>query len=175
MKIILSTLGMLESEDSFLLLPDSAFAKPGNPFFLPDFDDTFHALPATALRIGKVGKSIASRFADRYVEAMAPAAVVIAAGVFSGMRRDGLPWAPAMAYDRSVLTGNFLDARPLSINEVMREAIQNVSQTMTLKTGDILLVANEPYLPENLPQLRIGEEFSLLAPDNETIYKFRIR
>ncbi len=181
MKIILSAEKFLAPDELaafpqglFLLLPDSAFCRPENPFFLSDFADRFVALPATAVRISKVGKSIARRFAHRYSSEAAPAALIIASGLLQTLRDTGLPWTSAIAYDRSVLTGNFSTVEALSNQDDICRAIETISRTMTLKTGDILIVPSRHYDPANLPPLAIGEELTLTDFSNDKI-NFRIR
>lgn len=52
--------------------PSSAIIVNGKPFFVPGFGDRWEARPGVALRICRLGKSIESRFASRYYDAVAP-------------------------------------------------------------------------------------------------------
>lgn len=49
-----------------LLLADSAVARQGYPFFVPDENGEYVAAPAVIFTITRLGKSIAERFAGRY-------------------------------------------------------------------------------------------------------------
>lgn len=173
----------------------SAILQGGNPYFVPDFDSSFEARPALALRIGKLGKSIAPRFAHRYVEAAAPAAMMVASGMLRRLQREGLPWSGAVSYDRSVAIGKF---SPLSFEELSRcrfslslisesgtsvaewdarnleysveETISSLSRDNALKTGDIILIGASGSGPALHPGLRAV----LTLGDKESL-KFNIR
>ena len=58
-----------ESEDPVLFMkPDTALLKGGKPFFLPDFSEEMHYETELVVKISRLGKNIAERFADRYYE-----------------------------------------------------------------------------------------------------------
>ena len=156
---------------SWYELPDSSLSHTGNPFFVPDFDSRFVACPSVAYRIGRLGKSIARRFAGRYLDAATMACAVVAADSLAAARRDGNPWTPAVAFDRSCLIGNFqpLDTfissgpltlecgetstgyDPQALTLPVEAVVEAISATCTLKTGDIILAGLSPHgLPLNI-------------------------
>ena len=47
------------------IVSSSGILQGGNPYFVPDFAERFEARTALALRIGKLGKGIAPKFAER--------------------------------------------------------------------------------------------------------------
>ena len=53
----------------FTLMADSTLLRSGQPFFLPPFAPHFAAVPMLMLRVGRLGKCIAPRFAHRYIDA----------------------------------------------------------------------------------------------------------
>ena len=105
------------------------------------------------------------RFAYRYVEAVAPAVVFVAADLIQSLSRHGLPWTQALSYDKCLAMGRFIQlpyeetARcecALSLDVKDAEAIESswnpgmltpaiddtiaaLSRDNTLKTGDIIL------------------------------------
>lgn len=161
-------------------LPDSSVCHEGNPFFVPDFADDFRAFPSVAYRIGRLGKSIAPKFAQRYIDGAAFAFSVVAVDLLEKLRAGALPWNPAVAFDRSCLIGNFqpypslinngslnlacaefqsdysADAAILPIEDI----IALLSRQNTLKTGDIILSA---LSPAGIP-LRPGTRLSASVP-----------
>ena len=70
MKIIGVTYG---ERKSLILKGDSALLVNRKPFFIPDETNNPVAFPALALRVCRLGKHIAPRFANRYYDAVAPA------------------------------------------------------------------------------------------------------
>ena len=177
------------------LLSPSAILQGGNPYFVPDFDSRFEARMGLALRIGKLGKGIAPRFAHRYVDAVSPAVVFVAATLLDKSASAGFPWTSAISYDRSLALGKFrameFDRIPECPVEMMIGSEGNVIQESftlrtsglpidqtiaalsadnTLKTGDIILTA----LPPQGPLVSPGQTLRLLIEGEESL-RFNIR
>lgn len=151
-------------EQCFYEIPDSAICRSGNPFFVPDFDGKFTAWPSLAVRIGKLGKGVAPRFALRYVDAAGPALAVTATELLEALRGSGDPWTRATAFDRCLMLGNLEEVSPLlecnpieyrfgaktityCLGTALREiadAVAMISEQNTIKTGDIILTGLAP-------------------------------
>lgn len=151
-------------------MPDSTIVRSGNPFFIPDFDDKFEAYPALALKINRLGKSIAPRFIDRYFCEATLAITVRATHLLDKLRDAGLPWTPAVNFDKSCFLGNFIEFLTLmadgcitlhtgkdsyqisveGIHEIIRQNISQISCNNIIKTGDIFLMplAAESFILE---------------------------
>ncbi len=157
-----------EREINWHMLPDSSVTRTDNPFFVPDFDSEFRLYPALAVRISRLGKSIAPKFAGRYYAEATAAATVRAQSLLSELRAKGLPWDKTVSFDRSCMLGDFqpieniCDAGQITfrlgneIQEIPSERLRSdidriiavVSGYNTLKMGDIiLLTASETGLP----------------------------
>ena len=63
------------------VMPDSSLLLQGKPFFMPAFAESFEATFQLAFRIDRIGKTIAPRFAPRYIGAVAPAMAIKAVGM----------------------------------------------------------------------------------------------
>lgn len=177
------------------VISPSAILQGGNPYFVPDFANTFEARTAIALRIGKLGKGIAKRFAYRYVDAVAPACVMLASDLLDTLRRSGLPWSKAISYDRSIAIGSFfkipferldqtesqlclsdtfggcrvatsLCQRDFSVEDI----IFGISRDNALKTGDLILID----VNDSGPALSPGQRLVLSLDGTESL-KFNIR
>ena len=59
---------LLHTEPVLFSKFDSSIIQPGKPFFVPDFAPQFVMHPAIALRVNRLGKNVASRFAHRYYD-----------------------------------------------------------------------------------------------------------
>lgn len=185
MKIILLTY----QGESLLSIPDSAVVKNGNPFFIPDFDSSFEAHPYIAVKICRLGKSIASRFAHRYYEELAPALNISAANLLIRLRQNGLPWTEATGFDKSLPLGTFLPVKdmrdrqlslsitdregntrcfPLSIpeEEKIETAIERVSLANSLKMGDLILIPLPPFASSPAITLETDSIISINADGN---------
>lgn len=140
-------------------MPDSSVLRSGNPFFVPDFDSEFQIFPSICYRIGRLGKSIAGRFAHRYIDAATIAIAVVATPLLKRLRTAGMPWTRAVAFDRSCMLGNlepidtFIGCDQLtikcgnhtlkydlsSLNQPIERLIEMISADNTLKNGDLIL------------------------------------
>lgn len=140
------------------LVADSAVVPSGKPFFVPDFAGCFSGRPALGVRIDRLGKHIAARFAHRYFNAVAACCMVSPHEmVHAGM--DAEEDARLQSFDGSVLLGNFLPydgEKDLTVSLhngkslagewllpqtalVLHQLIEELSRYFTLKMGDLIL------------------------------------
>lgn len=177
-------------DSEWYTLPDSTILRSDNPFFIPEFDSEFVAVPTVALRINRLGKSVAPKFAHRYYSEATMAACVVAKNLLKELSAAGKPWSRAVAFDRSCLTGDFIDKEELfgaesikvrcgskediydlkAIRMSIDEMVAVVSCDNTLKTGDMVLAA---LMPEGLP-LAIGDTLDISIP-SRNLLTIRIR
>ena len=98
-----------ESEDPVLFMkPDTALLKGGKPFFLPDFSEELHYETELVVKISRLGKNIAERFADRYYEEVTVGIDFTARDLQRRLKERGLPWEIAKAFDNSAAIGSFI-------------------------------------------------------------------
>ena len=145
----------------FFLKPDSSVIKNNKPFFYPDFSEEIHYEIELVLKISRLGKNIAMKFAHRYYNEIGLGIDFTARDLQNECKAKGLPWEIAKAFEGSAPLGNFLpvdhfkemtdiDFR-LDINNhtVQRgnskdlifsfdELISYLSRFFTLKTGDLI-------------------------------------
>ena len=142
------------------LKPDSAILPNKNPFFSPPFSSDVHYEVEVLIKINKVGKHIASRFAHKYYDEIGLGIDFTARDVQQQCKEKGLPWEKAKAFDGSAVIGNFYNKKDFNLenlsfqllknNEIVQdgntqsmlwkidELINYVSQYFTLKKGDII-------------------------------------
>ena len=152
-----------EQEINWHMLQDSTVIRSDNPFFVPDFDTEFRLYPSLAIRIDRLGKSIAPKFAHRYYAQVTLAATVRAENILSKLRAKGLPWDKAISFDRCCMLGDFrpienIDAAKrifFHIGDCTREIsragfksdvdkiISLVSENNILKMGDVILLTGD--------------------------------
>lgn len=142
------------------LKPDSAILLKKNPFFIPPFSKDVHYEVEVLVKINKVGKHIATRFAHKYYDEIGLGIDFTARDVQQQCKEKGLPWEKAKAFDGSAVIGNFYNKKDFNLenlsfqllknNEIVQdgntqsmlwkidELINYVSQYFTLKKGDII-------------------------------------
>lgn len=141
--------------------PDTAILAKQMPFVIPDFSQNMHHEIELVVKIAKVGKHIAPKFAHKYYEEITVGIDFTARDVQDQLKAKGLPWEMAKAFDGSAVVGDFVSKNAydslenitfgLSKNgKVVQhgstqdmlwkvdELIAYVSQYFTLKTGDLI-------------------------------------
>lgn len=171
-------------------LPDTALWREGKPLFLVDDSEGVELVPSVVVRINRLGKCIAPRFAHRYWNEYALGLNARMSGKLAQLAGEGLPWSEACAFDGSALVGPMMplqEGGPADFTattstgesveweaEDMKlgidEVIALVSQRSTLKIGDLLFVA----LPRKGLKINIGDEVNVKASSGEE-YIVRIK
>lgn len=149
------------TEPVIFMKPDSAILPKNNPFYIPDFSNDVHHEVEILVKINKLGKHIAPRFAHKYYDEIGLGIDFTARDLQTKLKDKGLPWEKAKAFDGSAVIGdfvsknNFPDMNNISFslqknNVVVQdgntslmlwkidELISYVSQFFTLKIGDII-------------------------------------
>ena len=151
----------LPVEPLVFLKPDSALLKKNKPFFLPDFSENVQHEVEVVIKISKLGKGIAAKFAPRYYDEVTLGIDITARDLQGRLKAGGMPWEISKGFDGSAPIGDFipvssvkdmnnLDFR-LEINNKVVQAsntsdmifsfnqiIEYVSKFFTLKTGDLI-------------------------------------
>ena len=140
---------------------DSALLKPGRPFFVPDDMGRIDYEAEVVVRICRLGKSIPTRFAHRYYDALTLGIDFTARDLQRRASQNGQPWTICKGFDGSAAIGEwvpkekFLDVQRLhfhldidgqTVQEgcttdmlySVDEIISYISRFFTLKTGDLL-------------------------------------
>lgn len=151
----------LPAEPLVFLKPDSALLKNNKPFFIPPFSDNIHYEAEIVLRISKLGKSVAEKYARRYYDGLTLGMDMTARDLQSSFSDAGMPWDISKSFDGAAPVGEFLplsqagDVDNISFSllkngETVQEGntsqlifrfdqiISWVSRFFTLKTGDLI-------------------------------------
>ncbi len=147
----------IEGEDAcFYLRPDTALLRNNQAFYYPGFTQQLTAQLCRVYRVGRLGRSIAPRFAARYVDAVGAGALFTAADVLAQCVQNGHPWDVATGFDYSAAVSpefisveeitncESLDRRSqLRVSDSIENIIAYVSRFLTLKIGDYIFVPVE--------------------------------
>lgn len=121
------------SEPTIFMKADSSLLKDGKPFFIPDFSSDVQYETEIVVRIDKLGKNIAERFAHRYYHEVTVGIDFTARDVQSRLRAQGLPWEISKAFDNSAALGTFV---PLEeVGEIGRIPFHLDINGKTVQTG----------------------------------------
>ncbi|HRR62520.1 MAG TPA: fumarylacetoacetate hydrolase family protein [Paludibacteraceae bacterium] len=163
-------------EPVVFIKPDTAVLKNNKPFYIPDFTNELHYETELIVKINRLGKNIAAKFASRYYNEIGLGVDFTARDLQRKLRAEGKPWEICKAFDNAAVIGNFLPISyfknlqdisfHLNINEktVQRgnskdmifsidELIAYVSRFFTLKIGDILFTGT----PAGVGKVSVGD------------------
>lgn len=152
-----------------VLKGDSCLLNGRKPLFMPDWTQELGVTECMILRISRLGKEIAPKFANRYYDAVAPGADFIAMDIAREAQAHGEPWTRALAFDYSLAIGEFVTVNELTnerVNDYVlspEEAIAEASKVMTIRQGDLIYIqrrqAPRPVQREEVIRIEInGEE-----------------
>lgn len=165
------------------LMADSSLLRSGQPFFVPDFAPRFTATPMLAMRIGRLGKCIARRFAHRYVDAVT--AAIVTRGVTSDLQpldnesmlafmdgaammgqwteHDGTLEMPTLRWCHN---GTQHHLEECALNSRPDEVIEHLSRYCTLKMGDIVCLQYNGTVPQPLD---INDKLEAFVSDKQVL------
>ena len=149
------------TEPTIFMKSDSSLLKDGKPFFIPDFSSEIEYETEIVVKIGRLGKNIAERFAHRYYNEVTVGIDFTARDLQTKLRAQGLPWELSKAFDHSAVLGEFIPVdRVGDVNKIpfhldingtkvqqgntsdmifkVDEIIAYVSRFFTLKIGDLI-------------------------------------
>lgn len=140
------------------------------PFFIPDGTEDIGFTDCIVLRVSRLGKNIAPRFADRYWDAWAYGLDFCARDwLQAAIDRRG-SWAEALAFDNSLAIGQFREASLLPDSATLllpiAEAIHRASRVMTIRQGDYIYI---PFCQPFHPVQR-EEVITRMIDNNEVLY-----
>ena len=161
---------------------DSALLKPGKPFFVPDDMGRIDYEAEVVVRISRLGKNIAERFAHRYYDAVTVGLDLTARDLQRKASHAGQPWTICKGFDGSAVIGEWLEIEGGGLKveggglktlhfrldkngETVQEGctsdmfytvdqiIAYISRFFTLKTGDLLYTGT----PAGVGPVQIGD------------------
>lgn len=151
-----------------VLKGDSCLLNGRKPMFMPDNTEQLGVTECVILRVSRLGKEIAPKFASRYYDAVAPGADFIAMDLAQQAQREGKSWTEAIAFDYSLAIGEYVEPSAISCQLLdlllsPEEAIARASKVMTIRQGDLIYIqvnrAPRPVQKEEVIRVEIdGEE-----------------
>ncbi len=171
-----------DNEPIIYLKPDTALLRNNDAFYLPEFSQQIKASPALVIKIKKIGKNIAERFANRYYDEISVGFNFVALDVLQQNRSEHKPWDNAVGFDFSAPIGTCIEKKEavslqyqinntpwqeISINNInIDEYISKISHLFTLKIGDYIFVT----LTDNNKLLTIGQSLSASINNKENLH-----
>ena len=177
------------TEPVFFMKPETCLIRKNRPFFYPDFSQDIHHEVELVLRMNRVGKNIATRFAHKYYDEIGIGIDFTARDVQAELKKKGLPWEKAKAFDGAApLSDTFLPKDTfknlgnisfhLDVNDrtvqkgntkdllfTFDELISYVSRFVTLKKGDLIFTGT----PEGVGPVQKGDRLQAYLGDQNLL------
>lgn len=175
----------IPTEPVVFMKPDTAALRNNKPFFIPDFSQELHYETELIIKINRLGKNIAAKYAHRYYSEIGLGIDFTARDIQRKLKEEGKPWELAKAFDSSAVIGDFIPVERLGNVQdlhfhldINKQRVQNghsadmifpideliayISRFFTLKIGDLIFTGTPVGVgtvsPEDKLEGYIGEE-----------------
>lgn len=169
----------------FFFKPDTALLRNNQPFFYPSFSNNVHYKVGVVIKVNRLGRNIAEKFAHRYYSKIGLGIDFTATDLQQDCKQKGLPWEISKAFDGAAPISHFIDIDELgevsNINfwlDKNDETVQRgntsqmifsvdkliayLSQFVTLKIGDLIYTGT----PSGTGPVKIGDRLKAYMNDN---------
>ncbi|WP_029904447.1 fumarylacetoacetate hydrolase family protein [Prevotella sp. 10(H)] len=180
-----------KDDDPVLFMkPDTALlAGDKHRFYIPDFSSDIHYEAELVVRIDKMGKNIAERFAHRYYNEITLGIDFTARDIQAGLKQRSQPWEISKAFDNSAATGIFVpkdkygkdiqsldfqlkkndfQVQSANTSEMLHSVdkiIAFASRFFTLKTGDLIFTGT----PAGVGKVEVGDRLAGMVEGDELL------
>jgi 2-keto-4-pentenoate hydratase/2-oxohepta-3-ene-1,7-dioic acid hydratase in catechol pathway len=181
------------SDPVIFLKPDSAVLPNKHPFYIPHFSDEIHYEVELLIKINRLGKHISPKFAHKYYEEIGLGIDFTARDLQYNLKKSGLPWEKAKAFDGSAVIGKFVNKTDFNnLNNLSFSLLKNdqlvqigntknmlwkideliayVSTFMTLKIGDIIFTGT----PEGVGKVS-PDDILIGKIEDESFFNIKIK
>jgi len=179
-------------EPVIFMKPKSALLQQNMPLYYPAFTNELHYECEVVLRISKNGKYISEENAHQYYDAISVGIDFTARDVQSELKKKGLPWEKAKAWDNSAVLGSWstvapdLDRKNIVFSmkkngEVVQsgntrdmvhgfdQIIAHVSNYFSLNIGDVIFTGT----PKGVGECSVGDELEGFLGD-QSMFKIKV-
>ena len=180
-------------EPVIFMKPKSALLVPNVPFYYPEFTNELHYECELVLRISKNGKYISEASASSFFDAITVGIDFTARDIQNELKKKGLPWEKAKAWDNSAVVGKWkmIDAtidntninfsmtkngdvvQKGNSNQMMHDfnkIIAHISTYFSLNIGDMIFTGT----PAGVGEIVVGEELEGFF-ENESLFKIKVQ
>ncbi len=183
----------IPTEPVIFIKPKSALLPANIPFYYPEFTNELHYECELVFRICKNGKYIRDYRADKYIDAVTVGIDFTARDVQNELKKKGLPWEKAKAWDHSAILGEWIDLKDIDLNNSIEfsmelndatvqnsssrnmifsvgKIIENISRYFALQIGDIIYTGT----PAGVGECVVGDHLCGYI-SNEKLFDMEIK
>ena len=181
------------SDPVIFLKPKSALLLAGSQFYYPQFTNELHYEAELVLHVSKNGKYITEHHASKYYDQISVGIDFTARDLQSELKRKGLPWEKAKAWDNSAILGKWTPLTSEILNtpihfslqlndEIVQQGnsgqmifpfnriVSDISQYFALNIGDLIYTGT----PAGVGECVVGDTLAGFL-ENEKVFEFDIK
>jgi 2-keto-4-pentenoate hydratase/2-oxohepta-3-ene-1,7-dioic acid hydratase in catechol pathway len=181
------------TEPVIFMKPKSALLQNFTPFYYPEFTNELHYECELVLRVSKNGKYIQEKLAGNYYDGITVGIDFTARDIQDDLKKKGLPWEKAKAFDNSAAVGKFIDVTAalnkkninFSFNKNKEEVqkgnsadmifsfdkiVANISNYFSINIGDLIFTGT----PAGVGECVAGDELEAFL-ENESLLKVEVK
>ncbi len=131
-------------EPVIFMKPKSALLQTNTPFYYPEFSNELHYEAEIVLRICKNGRYVEERHASKYFNAISIGIDFTARDIQAELKKKGLPWEKAKAWDNSAVVAPWIDIKPEALKKSIAFSLkQNGTIVQQGNTKDMIFPFNK--------------------------------
>lgn len=131
-------------EPVIFMKPKSALMTSNAPFYYPEFTNELHYEAEIVLRVCKNGRYVDAESAEIYYDAFTIGIDFTARDIQAELKKKGLPWEKAKAWDNSAIIGKWIPFTKEILSNPMHFSLQKNKETVQLgNTEDMIFSFNE--------------------------------
>lgn len=134
----------IPEEPVIFMKPATALWQPNTPFYYPAFSKELHYEIELVLRISKNGKQIHEDQAENYYDAISIGIDFTARDVQAELKKKGLPWEKAKAWDNSAIIAEWLQLTDNLMSNPIHFSLLNNKETVQVgNSSDMIFSFNK--------------------------------
>lgn len=146
-------------EPVIFMKPKTALLQSNSPFYYPAFTNELHYEAEIVLRIGKNGRYIQPEQAEKYYDAFTIGIDFTARDIQAELKKKGLPWEKAKAWDNSAVVGKWISFTPELRQSPISFSLQKNRETVQSGDSDQMIFSFKTIIAH------ISQYFSLNIGD----------
>ncbi len=178
----------IPQEPVIFMKPESALLQPSMPFCYPEFTNELHYECELVLQISKKGKLIAENSAAEYYDAITVGIDFTARDLQNELKKKGLPWEKAKAWDNSAVIGKWIPIAEMKNKKDINfcfyknktivqqgnsslmihdfdKIVSHISNFFTLNVGDLIFTGT----PAGVGEVSVGDDLEAFIEDDSLL------
>ncbi|HNJ58639.1 MAG TPA: fumarylacetoacetate hydrolase family protein [Chitinophagaceae bacterium] len=149
----------MPDEPVIFMKPKNALLQTNTPFYYPEFCNELHYEIELVLRICKNGRYIPQKQANKYYNGITVGIDFTARDIQDDLKKKGLPWEKAKAWDNSAIIGTWKDLTAERLKNPFSFSLKNNNETVQVGNSKDLIFSFDAVIAHisNYFSLNIGD------------------